>query len=439
MRPRPRPRTRFAIGSFLVILLVAVPIAGSRAGDAAGAEHGAAEPDNEGTPAPGAAAPGKRGKVLFYRSPMDPSFVSRNPGKDAMGMDMVPVYEGDPEANLSEIAIAPGMLQKIGVRTAVVQRGPLSHTVRSVARIDYDERTLTEVSMKFDGWIESLSVDETGAWVEKGSQLFEIYSPELVASQDEFLLSVRTAATGPHRNHIEEAGRHRLEQYDLTDAQIEEIIARGKPLHAIPIVAPASGYVIHKSVIEGTFVRRGTPLFRLSPLSTVWVYVDLFEYEAPWVRAGQPAEMELTYAPGTIYRGRIDYVYPFLDEKSRTIGARIIFDNPGLRLKPGMFATVRIETVPVEDAIIVPSEAVLRSGVRDMVFIALGGGRFEPRDVVIGLEGDGGDYQVVSGLSEGEEIVVSGQLLLDSESRLKEAVAKMLGVEPRSPAPEPAP
>ena len=370
-------------------------------------------------------------KVLFYRSPMDPSMVSPNPGKDGMGMDLVPVYEGDPGANLNNIVVDGATVQRMGVRIQKVQRGELVRIVRAVGRVDLDETRVSDVNMKFDGWIEKLWVAETGQFVKKGTPLFGVYSPELWASQDEYLQIVRNTPEGPHSQHLLDSARNRLLQFDVPAAFVREITKSGKPRRRVVIRAPATGYVIGKLAFKGTYVKEGSNLFRIADLDALWVIADVFETDAPWVTIGQEATVELDYLPGSMQTAKVDYVYPTLNEKTRTIQVRLILPNPAVLLKPGMFATVRFHTKPAEESVLVPTEAVIHSGEKNTVFVSLGGGRFEPRQLELGVRGDQ-NYQVLAGLKEGEDVVVSSQFLLDSESRLKEVALKMLGgnVEP---------
>lgn len=371
-----------------------------------------------------AATSGK--KVLFYRSPMDPSFVSKNPGKDNMNMDLVAVYEGDPGADLSTISLNGATIQRMGVRLAPVQRRSLVRVVRAIGRVEFDETRVTTVNMKFDGWIEKLWVNETGKYVKRHAPLLAVYSPELVASQEEYLQIRQNAASGPHSEHLVRAARQRLREFDVSRSLLKRIEQSGKSERRIAMSSPSSGYVIHKTAFEGTFVKKGTNLFTLGDLDALWVLADVFESDAPWIAPGQKASVELDYQPGHIQQATVDYVYPTLDKKSRTLQVRLLLPNPNVTLKPGMFATVRIHTEPVGKALVVPTSAVIHSGERNVAFVSKGEGRFEPRDLSLGVAGDDA-YQVLSGLTEGEQVVVSGQFLLDSESRLKEAVKKMLG------------
>ena len=365
-------------------------------------------------------------KILYYRSSMNPSFISTKPGKDAMGMELVPVREGDPGASLKSVVLEGATIQRMGVRVAPVRRERLTRVVRAVGRVDFDETRVTNVNMKFDGWIEKLWVDETGQLVEQGAPLFAVYSPELLASEEEYLQAVRGAASGPYAARMVEAARRRLRQFDVPTSLIDDIARSGKAQRDIVIRAPATGFVIHKTAFEGTFVKMGASLFTLADLKALWVVADVYESDAAWVVAGQSATVEFDYVPGQIQQANVDYVYPTLDKMSRTLQVRVELPNPRVVLKPGMFATVRIHTQATGETLVIPSEAVIHSGERSVVFVSLGNGRFDPREVKLGVSGDE-KYQVLSGLKEGEQVVTSGEFLLDSESRLKEAVGKMLG------------
>jgi Cu(I)/Ag(I) efflux system membrane fusion protein/cobalt-zinc-cadmium efflux system membrane fusion protein len=357
--------------------------------------------------------------ALYWVAPMDPSYISEQPGKSPMGMDLVPVCEQGSASGL--IAVDPVVRQNMGVRTALVRRGRLERTVRTVARVVADERKLAVVTTKFPGWIETLHVQETGQSVRAGQPLFEIYSPEVVAGQEEYLLAVRQGS-----RRLAESARNRLLLWDFTAEQVGALDRRGEPSKVMTVFAPHSGFVLHKNALQGAYVMPGEPLYRIVDLSTIWVMADIYEYEVPWVEVGQQAELELAYIPERRFKGTVSYIYPYLDEASRTVRVRLEFPNPDLSLKPGMFGTMRIRSRRHQDAVLVPSEAVLRTGERSLVFLDLGQGRFRPAELELGVSGDGGLVEVRSGLHPGQRVVTSGQFLLDSESQLREAVAKML-------------
>ena len=375
-------------------------------------------------------------KILYWRAPMDPTYITDAPGKSPMGMDLIPVYEGEePQSSGSTITIDPAVVQNIGVKVALVEVKTLRREIRTVAHVDYNEKTIYRVNIKFSGWIEKLYVDETGQVVRKGQAMMEIYSPELVATQEEYLLAYQNAQKlkdtpiddiSKSSDNLLAAARQRLLFWDIEQREIDNLEKTGIVKKTLTLYAPNSGIVIAKHVEEGMRVQPGMDLFRIADLSVVWVYAHLFEYEIPWVKVGDEAEMTLPYIPGKVFRGKVKYIYPYLDKRSRDVKVRLEVPNRTLELKPEMYADVKFEQEMSKVTPVIPSEAVLRTGERDLVFIALDGGKFEPREIVLGMEGEGRQYQVLSGLQGGEKVVVSAQFLLDSESRLQEAIQKML-------------
>ena len=381
-------------------------------------------------------------KIKYWVAPMDPTYISKEPGKSPMGMDLVPVYdeEGEDKEPTSVIRIDPVTMQNMGVRLARVERKPLVKNIRTYGSITYDERKIYTVNTKFNGWIEKLYVYFVGDQVKKGQPLFEIYSPELVTAQEEYLLAVEQCGSlcgSPYPSIREgakrliEASRTRLRYWDLTDGQVKQIESTGKVQKTLTIYSPASGVVIEKDAFEGHYVKTGEHQFVIADLSIIWVDVDIYEYELPWIRRGMSAQMDLSYIPGKRFMGKVLYVYPFLEQKTRTAKLRLEFKNPDYKLKPGMYANVYLKSVIAKSSLVIPQEAVIDSGVRKVVFIYLGKGKFQPRDVKIGVEGNENEFQVLKGLHEGEEIVVSAQFMLDSESRLREAIQKMLKISDR--------
>ncbi len=361
--------------------------------------------------------------VKHWVAPMDPTFISDTPGKSPMGMDLVPVYEGGPASTDNSVTIDPVVVQNMGVRLAKATKGPIFRHVRTLGEIEVAEDEVSVVNLRYSGWIERIRVDETGAEVRKGQTLFEIYSPEVVAAQDELLLALRSE--GPDGPRVK-ATRTRLRNWDVPSSVLDAAIKAGEARRTIPVIAPRSGFVLHKEVVEGARVNAGKDLYRIGNLQSIWVRTEVYEHDAAWVRTGQKAWMELAFAAGRQIVGEVSYVYPTLNTKSRTLTVRLEFPNPGLELKPGMFATVLIETRKKDDALIVPTEAILHSGERQLVFVSTGIGRYEPRDIDTGVVGDRHLTEVTAGLTEGESIVLSGQFLLDSESQLQEAINKLL-------------
>lgn len=367
-------------------------------------------------------------KIAYWRAPMNPQEIYDEPGKSAMGMDLVPVYEDNVSGGV-EIFIDPVTQQNMGVRTAVVQKGALSRTIRTYGHVTYDETRLGQVNLKFSGWIEVLHVDYTGALVKKGAPLFDLYSPELVAASEEYLAALRNvqrlSSQGSSSTFLESA-RRRLEYLDISESEIKKIADTGKIQRTITIRSPFQGVVIEKNAEIGSYVKAGATIYRIADLSRVWVETHIYEYEMPWVTEGQEAVMTLPYQPGKTYKGKVAYIYPYLQAKTRDVVVRLEFDNPELSLKPDMYADVRLISGGEEEGLIIPSEAVIRSGERNVAFVTRENNKFTPRNLTLGLSLDNRMVQVLTGLAPGETIVTSAQFMLDSESKLKEAVQKMM-------------
>ncbi len=378
--------------------------------------------------------------IKYWVAPMDPTFIRDEPGKSPMGMDLVPVYE-DEAASGSIISIDPVTSQNMGVRTSVVIRKDLSRTIRTVGLVGYNEPKQFSINSKIDGWVERLYVNETGQFVKKGSALLAIYSPALVSAQEEFLLARNNSlsladspfpsiADGAKR--LQDASRRRLKLWDISSRQIDRLEKYGEVAKTLTLYAPYDGIVTMKMVREGQFIKRGMELMMLSDISKVWVYADIYEYQLPWVKVGQKARIILPHVGSDPIESEVSFIYPFVDPKTRTVKARFDISNPDFILKPDMYVNVRLETDPVENVLTVPVEVVLHSGEKQTVFVALGEGKFEPRQVKTGLQNDAGDIEIVQGLLEGERVVTSAQFMLDSESKLREAIQKMLNPEPPS-------
>ena len=368
-------------------------------------------------------------KVKYYKSTMLLGEISQTPRKDSMGMDMVPVYEAEEETQT--ITVDPATVQKMGVRTAVVTKGPLRRVIRTVGTIDYNETALADVTTKFRGWIEKLYVDSTGKQVRKGEPLFDIYSPDLYNAQSEYVLALNQGGTGG----LKASARQKLKLFDVSEDQIAQLEKTRQPQRALRVDAPIDGIVVEKNAVQGQMVEAGMRLYRLADLGIVWVQSQIYEQDLSLLKLGQEAEVILSYLPDRKFRGRITYIYPTVDEKTRTARVRMEFHNPGLFLKPGMFATVELHAELEPDALLIADTAVLRSGDKNTVFVALENGKFEPRIVTLGPRGENDQYEVLSGLKEGERVVTSGQFLLDSESQLREAIQKMLNPNAASSPP----
>jgi len=371
-------------------------------------------------------------KIKYYKSTMMLGEISQTPRKDSMGMDMVPVYEGEEET--SAITVDPATVQKMGVRTALVAKGPLRRVIRTVGTIDYNETALADVTTKFRGWIEKLYVDSTGKQVRKGEPLFDIYSPELYSAQNEYVLALNQGGNPS----LKTSARQKLKLFDISEDQIAELDKTRQPQRTLRVDAPIDGVIVEKNVVQGQMVEAGMKLYRLADLSIVWVQSQIYEQDIALLQLGQDADVTLSYLPDRKFTGRITYIYPTVDEKTRTGRVRMEFHNPGLFLKPGMFATVELHADLAPSALLVPDTAVLRSGDSNTVFAALDNGKFEPRTVTLGARGENNTYQVLSGLNDGERVVISGQFMLDSESQLREAIQKMLSTQ-TSATPTPSP
>ena len=339
-------------------------------------------------------------------------------------MDLTPI---DPDKFTGEITIDPVIIQNIGVRIEPVIKGPVEQMIRTVGTVDYDETTVRDVNTKVTGWIEKLYVDFLGAKVEAGAPLFDLYSPQLFEAQEQYLLEFRKGEA-LSANHVDllDAARTRLEFYDIAPKQITQLEKSGVPSKTMTIHSPHDGVVIAKHANEGMRVDEGMRVYRIADLSKIWVMVALYEYQLPFVQVGQRAVMSLPYIPGQQFEGKVIYIYPYLDEKTRQLNVRLEFDNPHLLLKPGMYANVELRSTLAEQRTLVPRSAILDTGQRQIAFVSLGEGKFEPRDVTVGVETVGGNVEVLDGLKPGEMVVTSGQFLLDSEAKIREGLAKML-------------
>jgi Cu(I)/Ag(I) efflux system membrane fusion protein/cobalt-zinc-cadmium efflux system membrane fusion protein len=381
-----------------------------------------------------AGEPGKERKILYWRAAMDPTEIYDKPGKSKMGMELIPVYEGEEAGGAGSITIDGALQQNMNLRVAKVERRDISNVIRAYGKVTYAEDKKYSVNTKISGWIEKLYVNTTGQKVQKGQPLLEIYSPELVSTQEEYLLALNNydkLASSPYesiRNNAKKMltlAQDRLEYWDISKEEIDKIEEMGQSRRTILLKSQISGIVTHKSVVEGDKVGPGMDLFHIADLSKIWVEASVYESELSLVKVGQKAELELDHIMGQKLEGKVDFIYPYLDQKSRTNNVRLVFSNRDLFLKPDMYATVSIYSHVASDSLAIPSEAIIHSGKRKIVFATKGEGKFEPREVKIGAESEDGYIQIISGLFDNEEVVVSGQFLLDSESQTREAIAKM--------------
>ena len=385
----------------------------------------------------GAAASGER-KIKYYKSTMIPGVISDKPGKDAHGMDMVPVYEGEDTSAENNIQIDAATTQRMNLKTALVEKGPVRREVRTVGIVAYNERGLRDITTKYEGWIEKLNVNATWTTVKAGDPLFEIYSPDLYNAQLNYVLAIR--AEGDQGGPLTRAALARLQLFDVPADFIGELKRSGEAKRTLVFRAPADGVVIEKMAIEGQMMKPGERIYRLADLSTVWVEAQIYEKDLPYLRNEQAATIRTSYGPERKFEGTVQLLLPQVEAQTRTATARIVLPNPELFLRPGMFVEVSFASQLADDAVLVPDMAVLRSGERNTVFVALDGGFFEPREVKLGSRSEGGFYQVLAGLKAGERVVTSGQFMLDSESQLREAIQKMLknagGAQSAAPAGE---
>ncbi len=363
-------------------------------------------------------------KILYYFDPKDPKYHSDHPGLNPeTGNDLEPFYAEDVPGS---IHVSPEKQQLIGVRTGMVDRTSASVPLRTVGKVDIDERRISHVHSRVAGWIEKVNADYTGRYVRKGEPLFTVYSPELIASQQEYLLaltarkmmarsSVQGAADDSER--MVEAARRRLEHWNLSKEQIQELEHTQTPIRSVTVEAPASGYITARNAFPNLRIGPETQIYTLVDLSQVWIIADVYESDAALVRVGQEATISASYLPGRKIRARVTYILPQVDPDTRTLKVRLEAPNPGLVLKPEMYVDVDF-IVPQGSRLVVPAEAVLDAGVRKIVFVDLGDGYFEPRNVATGLR-LGDRIEILEGLKEGERIVVSGNFLLNSESQLK--------------------
>jgi len=379
------------------------------------------------------AAAGSSPKVLYWVDPMHPWYKSDKPGiAPDCGMKLVPVYSGEEQKYGQEkpspgtVRISEAKQQLIGVEFGTAEYETVSGAIHAAARVTLDETRIAKVQSKLEGWVDQVFVDFTGKYVNKGDPLLTIYSPEALATQQEYLLAMKAVhlmhdspvhETMDSTENLVAAAKKRLELWDITDRQIEEIARTGHTLQNLTLDSPIAGFVTERGVFPKQHVTPETALYTIADLSTVWVIADVFEYEAANIRLNAPASMTLAYLPGRVFHGRVIYILPQVDPATRTLKVRIQLDNPGYALKPEMYGDVELRTGGVR-RLVVPRSAVLNSGDRQIVFVDKGDGNFEQREVKVGAEADG-RVEILSGLQPGERIVTSGNFLIDSESKLK--------------------
>jgi Cu(I)/Ag(I) efflux system membrane fusion protein len=385
---------------------------------------------NQHKPAATTAAATAGRKILFYRNPMNASDTSPAPMKDSMGMDYLPVY-ADQAGGLLEMDSQRQRL--IGLATVAARLAPLQGGIRTSGRITADERRMVRVTARFEGYVEKLYADFTGKAVKQGDPLVAIYSPELLATEEEYLLAVRAGPSLAQSGlpDAAQAARDRLQLFGIPSSAIDRLGERGAAEHALTLAAPISGFITMKNVVAGSRVQPNDPLFEIIDLSRVWVLADVYENELPRLKIGQKATLTLAYWPDKKWTGRVSYILPIVDDKTRTVKARIEIANPANELKPEMFGDVVIDTAP-RRALVVPDDAVIVTGTRKLVFVALGEGRLQPRAVETGAH-LGGVYEITSGLQPGDQVATGASFLLDSEAQLRSATSALTSPDGSAP------
>lgn len=396
------------------------------------------------TKAASATSGGDKARVLFYRSPMDPTQTSPTPRKDEMGMDYLAVYEGETASTstvpgLATVEIDPARQQLIGLTTAEAVRGPIGGAWRTVGRVAIDETRVRHVNLKVSGFVDHVYVDFVGKKVKRGDPLFSIYSPELLAAQDEYLLALRTSrsltqaggAADGDGDVLVAAARRKLALWDVPAAALERLVRTGEPTKNLVFYSPAAGVVTKKDVVEGMKLDAGAMPYEIVDLSSVWVLADVYESELRFVSEGMTATLKLAAYPDRVFQGKVIFIDPLLDPRSRTVKVRLTFANPLGELRPELFGEVVLHGPPRE-ALRIPLDAVIDSGTRKVVMVAIGAGKFEPREVELGTN-DGTFVEALRGVSPGERVVTRANFLVDSESRLRASLANMA---PAPSAPE---
>jgi Cu(I)/Ag(I) efflux system membrane fusion protein len=371
-------------------------------------------------------------KILYYRNPMGLPDTSPVPKKDSMGMDYVPVYE-DEELKPGQVKINVEKIQKLGVKTETVATRRLTHTVRAVGTLQVDERRLHTVAPKFEGWIQNLHVNTTGQTVRRGQVLMEVYSPNLLSAQQEYLIAYRgqkallhsSAQTRTAAEQLVSSALQRLRNWDVSDEHMRHLQEQGTPSQFVPLNAPVTGVVLEKPALPGMRFMPGDILFRIADLSTVWLIADVYEQDLALIHEGQNAVLRVNAYPNKVFNGRVTFIYPTVTPETRTAKVRIELPNPGSLLKPALYGSVELSTSHHHGQVLaVPDSAVLDSGTRQVVLVQRGEGLFEPRVVKLGWRADG-YVEVLDGLKAGETVVSRANFLIDAESNLKAALGSL--------------
>lgn len=359
-------------------------------------------------------------KALYWIDPMEPQFHYSAPGKSNMGMELVPVYSDEPvNSNQNIIYISPNVVNNLGVRITSVIKGSLPKQIETVGYIEPNENKIIHIHPYSDGWIRNLVVKAAGEPVKKGQLLFQLYSPTLVNAQEEYLIALESK-----NSQLITASHKRLLALGISEQQIQQLKQTQKSSLLINIYAPQDGIIANLNVREGMRITPETEIMSIEDLSSVWMLVQVYENQLSWVKAGQFANAKFSAFPGNIWKGVIEYVYPLLDSTTRTLKVRIRFDNPEILLKPNMYADVTIFADTKMNVLSIPTEALIRSSQGNYVIVSIGKGQFEIRTVAVGIE-SGERVEILAGLKEGEQVVISGQFLIDSEANLKASFQRL--------------
>ncbi|HEX4056405.1 MAG TPA: efflux RND transporter periplasmic adaptor subunit [Tepidisphaeraceae bacterium] len=379
-------------------------------------------------------AGGQQKKIVYWWDPMlGPSSISNHPGKSAMGMDLTPVYESDASAGPA-VRIDPAVVQNMGVTTAPVIRGPLTVAVRAVGMLEVPEPGMHDVTLKVSGYIEKLYADTDGMSVRKGEVLFDLYSPELQVAEEELISAKQNEnaldakandAIRKDAQNLVDSAAQKLRLWDVAEQDINAIAAAGEAPWTVPFRSPADGHVADKMVVAGSAVQSGMKVMRIENHSQLWLDARVFEDQISIVKVGQEIHAAIDGVPGKTFTGKVSFIYPHVDHMARTETVRTILNNPDHELKPGMYATVEIVTQVSPDTLLVPREAIIDTGTRQIAFVMASAGHFEPRNVRMGIVGDDDQVQILQGLAPGDRVVTSGQFLMDVESRTNEAIEKL--------------
>jgi Cu(I)/Ag(I) efflux system membrane fusion protein len=403
-------------------------------------DAGAPTPSAAPASAPARASSGGRGRILYYRNPMGLPDTSPVPRKDSMGMDYIPVYEDEANQPPGTVIVSPERVQMLGVRTEVATERAMTRSIRAVGTVAVDESRLAVVAPRFEGWIQRLLVNQTGQLVRRGQPLFEVYSPELAAAEQEFVIARQAEGAMVHADPaarrsnagIAAAALTRLRNFDLPDTEVARLRRTGAVSRTLTLASPMDGVVLEKAALQGMRFAPGETLYRIVDLSSVWLLADVFEQDLGLVGPGQEASITMTAYPDRRFTGTVTFVYPTLNATTRTGRVRIEISNPEQLLRPEMYATVEIAApLGAAPVVAVPDSAVLDSGTRQAVLVERAPGRYEPRAVVVGRRANG-QVEIRSGVAAGEKVVAGANFLIDAESNLRAAL-QSFAAPPQAP------